>query len=485
MSATRIQSPPAPRRAAARRRGVASVLAMLFLVLFAVLSVGFFASTTLSVQTSRNERQVGEAQAAAESAMQWYRRQYVRLNFSPAADPATTFTNLYNALGTQLNGTSNLGGQNITRGLDAAGNDILYIPGTTGSGASLSYGWMALGGTAGQARVTITRSNSNLLVKAVGVATGASPPIRAVQFTYAASAAGWTLPGAGLLTKSPVSLSNGAQISGGDVTTTTTQNVAPLTMSGGAKIDRNFAYTTNSRAPSISNGAQVVGQIIPNITPPTFPQVDPTIFEAFVPAKTAAQGPKVITSTSTIAATATLTNIRIKANANTSFGNSVTLNGVIYIESPNQVSFGGGSRVNGIIVTDNDRTKPLAGNTITINNGVRVDGVETLDPAAFAASENIAQLRTLSGALILAPNYKVTLAGGSRTYNDSMVASQFDISNGYRGSIGGALINLDDTNFTMMGGGLITFTAGSTSIAGLTGGQRLAIDLGTYAEVDP
>jgi hypothetical protein len=91
----------------------------------------------------------------------------------------------------------------------------------------------------------------------------------------------------------------------------------------------------------------------------------------------------------------------------------------------------------------------------------------------------------LSGALILAPNYQVVFAGGSRTINDSIVASEFNISNGYSGTIKGAVIMLDDTSFQMMGGGHITFTSGASSIAGLVGTSKLQIGLTTYAEVSP
>ena len=38
------------------RRGVASVLAMLYLVIFSTLALGFFASTTLSTQIAGNDR---------------------------------------------------------------------------------------------------------------------------------------------------------------------------------------------------------------------------------------------------------------------------------------------------------------------------------------------------------------------------------------------------------------------------------------------
>ena len=467
------------------RRGVACIIAMLFLVLFSVLAVGFYASTTTAAQMARNDVVGSEAQLSAESGVRFARRQFIRAALTPAADPNATFTQLFTKLCAQLNGTANMAGHNPSRYTDAAGVDTIAIPGISGSASSPSYNWMSLG-TGGQARVLVSRSASDLLVTTWGRSGGTDPFTRVIRVYYRGSRGSWTPPGPGLLSRSPVVMSNGAEIAGGDITVATTQaNTAPLNISGGAKIDGNFGYTANSRAPVINNGARVTGQILTNIAPPTFPEVDGSIFESFVPSSSEPQGPKVITAASNIPSGAVLTNIRIKANANKTFGNAAQLNGVIYIESPNRISFGGGSRINGIIVTDNNRSTTLSQNQITIDNGVRVEGVETLNPAGFVSSERIDDLRQLKGALVLAPNYKFVLAGGAQTFTGALVASQFDISNGYRGTINGAMVNLDDSNFTMVGGGKVTFTASTGPIAGLFAQSELQLDPASYEEVVP
>jgi hypothetical protein len=473
---------------------MASVLAMLYLVLFSVLAIGFYAGTTIATQVSRNEQRIDESQFAAESTMDWARRQMVRLNITPGGTSSATYSTLCSQVSATLNGTSNMNGNNPSQGVDASGNSAIYIPGATGTSYPYTYHWISIGtlGAVGRVVISVTSSNS-IVVKAEGMAgngsggpsTNANAPIRAVQFTYSPVQASYVPPPPGILSHGPLSLSNGAEVSGGNVTSTTASGNVPLTMSGGAKIDNNFSYTANTKAPSLSNGASIGGSTIPNVTAPTFPTVNSSIFAAFVPSASAPVGPQVLSSSSTLGSTQTWTNIRIKANSNLSFGNAETLNGVIYIESPNNITFGGGMTINGIIVTDGNYSTPLSGNTITINNGVVVNGVETLNPANFAASYNISTLVTLSGALILAPNYQVVFTGGSRTVNDSIVASEFNISNGYQGTVKGSVIMLDDTSFQMMGGGHITFTTGATSIAGLTGTNKLQIGLTTYAEVSP
>ena len=65
--------------ASSRRRGLTSLLAMLFLIVFAALSVGFYAQTNMSVQVSNNERRSKEALAAAEAGLQFIRYQLSRV----------------------------------------------------------------------------------------------------------------------------------------------------------------------------------------------------------------------------------------------------------------------------------------------------------------------------------------------------------------------------------------------------------------------
>lgn len=486
-------------RVTRRRRGVASVLAMLFLVLFAVMAVGFYASVTTSVQVASNEQSVRQAMWALDSGIGYVRGQLGQMQFTTASP--TDIPGLFNVLKDRLEtvdypkGTLNMGGHDPNDALDTDGNRLICIPGANLSGTAVgSFNWIDLGPNMGKTRATIKLYRDpktgaySILVKVVGQSPGTAGIARAVQYTVKSSQAQWVSSGKGIITRSALSFSNGAQIDG-DVTSVTASGNVPLTMSGGSKINGNFYYTANTKAPSLTNGAKIHGSIYPNAAAPVFPVVDTSIFAQFVPSASAPPGPKVINSSSVINSNATLTNIRIKANSNISFGNSVNLNGVIYIESPNRISFGGGSRITGVIVTDNNSSVPLnsgaTNNVITLDNGVRIDGVENLDASQFAASENIPSLKNLAGAIILAPNYKLVFAGGARSYSGSMVASNFDISNGYKGTVSGNVINLNDTSFTMMGGGQLSFADGSTTPAGLFSGVTLSLDTTSYLEVPP
>src|SRR5690606_39196840 len=97
------------------RRGVTSVLAMLFMVLFAVLAIGFVATVNSAVQISGNEQRGVRAMLAAESGMNFIRYHLWDLSVQRSLPPDQLFDKVYEQLQDRLDGTANLGGGNIAR----------------------------------------------------------------------------------------------------------------------------------------------------------------------------------------------------------------------------------------------------------------------------------------------------------------------------------------------------------------------------------
>ena len=64
---TRVRNSARPQL---RRRGMTSLLAMLYLILISALALGFYASTTVSSQLSNNDERVARAALASESGSQ-------------------------------------------------------------------------------------------------------------------------------------------------------------------------------------------------------------------------------------------------------------------------------------------------------------------------------------------------------------------------------------------------------------------------------
>jgi Tfp pilus assembly protein PilX len=170
-----------PRRAGSRRAdarrgrpfrgGVVCIIAMVFLVLFAVLAVGFAESEIMNAQVSRNERYLQQARTSADSGMEFIRYHLSGITLPPGTTTANLLTNVASKLSTSLNGTPNLGGATIT-----ATGGVISIPSATG--------WCTIDPTtASRFRVTITQSGNILVVTSRGC--GPSPTLsRGIQVQF-------------------------------------------------------------------------------------------------------------------------------------------------------------------------------------------------------------------------------------------------------------------------------------------------------------
>src|SRR5207302_1030291 len=96
------------------RKGLTSVIAMLFLCLLSTLAIGFYASTTISGQIAGNDRRANDAQIALESGVAFAKYELVALNLPYGTTPANLMTNVVKQLGFHLNSTTNMGGSVVT-----------------------------------------------------------------------------------------------------------------------------------------------------------------------------------------------------------------------------------------------------------------------------------------------------------------------------------------------------------------------------------
>src|SRR4051794_13873739 len=91
-----------------RRRGVSSVLAMLYLVLFSALAVGFYASVSTAVQVSYNDQRAIQAYGAADSGLEFMRYQLANVTIPSATAKTDVINKLYDNLLAHVDGTLNM-----------------------------------------------------------------------------------------------------------------------------------------------------------------------------------------------------------------------------------------------------------------------------------------------------------------------------------------------------------------------------------------
>ena len=114
---------PVMNRFIRNRRGVTSVIAMLFLVLIGTLALGFYTSVTTATALAKNDRRTAKALMAAESGIQFMRNRLANVTIPPT----TTSANLLNELGNDLEADAMITGNLIGAAITRNGN-VITIP---------------------------------------------------------------------------------------------------------------------------------------------------------------------------------------------------------------------------------------------------------------------------------------------------------------------------------------------------------------------
>src|SRR4051812_9953672 len=159
-----------------RRRGVASILAMMYLTLFAALAIGFYATVTTAVQVSNNDQRVTRAMVAADSGMDFMRYELAHVTIPPNTQPSQVINELFKDLQKHVDKTSNVGTTTIAQ----SGNTV-NIPGPAERYIALD----AAGETG--FRATITDWAGEIVVKVTGryaTAAAGTPAVRAITMDF-------------------------------------------------------------------------------------------------------------------------------------------------------------------------------------------------------------------------------------------------------------------------------------------------------------
>jgi hypothetical protein len=245
-------------------------------------------------------------------------------------------------------------------------------------------------------------------------------------------------------------------------------------------------YGNGSIAGYNASSADFLKHVHSGITPPEFPTIDTSTFEKFVPAADAT-GASVI-ATSPPSTRRSFTNIRIKANANPTFAAGTVIQGVVFIEAPNQVTFTGGVTIQGVVAVQNNPSGDSNSNVIKFGGNVTHQGVETLpksDPFVATVDNVQVPLAQLTGSFLLAPKFDLIMRGNSNNVGGTIVAGKIDIAGTAGANVKGTVINLDDTSVAMTGTSDIVISAsGSDNYpSGVTFGSHFVANAKTYQEL--
>lgn len=237
---------------------------MLFLILFAVLAVGFVEAEMINAQISRNERTQHQAMTSAESGLCFIRHHMSDLSLPASTNSSNLLPNVAARLGTTLNGSVNMNGGTVT-----ASGGAIYIPSQTG--------WVTHDpDTKCRFRITITQLGNVLVVKSQG-SVGDGGMLRGVQINYVTPRS-YSLVGINSLTLSGSAFTDSYDASVGAYSLATAKaggsigSNGNITLNDTARVNGDVRYGSAGTA-TIAPTAVVTGVTAPLSSPVSYPSV--------------------------------------------------------------------------------------------------------------------------------------------------------------------------------------------------------------------
>ncbi len=440
------------------RRGAALLLSIIFLVVFSAIAVSMMSMSTANAQVANNQHMGNGALICAESGSD-----VLRHWMGTVTVPSTTALSArFGLMAADLQ--ANLTDENITNVL------VDY------DGSSIVIDDVALDGSGDRSfSAVLTPINDDFVQMDI---TGVNGSIeRKLSLRYCFGTRHDSIFDYGVATRGPLHLSGNIDLTGyklaveSSVYIESTSVNEVLSITGNSTIAGDVSTTNPNAVLTLQGGQAGIGgetgtdvydHFHTGVAPTQFPLPNPDHFEGYV------DGGDVITSTTDLSNDATYTNVRIEANTNPSFSASTTFLGVVFIESPNQVSFTGGVTIQGIIVGDGDVTDNSGTNTIDFGGNVSSisvagliddDGVVIKEPLN---EETFSDLSTKTGTFIMAPGFAVSMGGSFDTVNGAIAANGIDFYGNAGGEIVGSVLNYSDTPMTLSGNSDLTFNRSGT-----------------------
>ena len=290
----------------------------------------------------------------------------------------------------------------------------------------------------------------------------------------------------GVATRGPLSLTGNVELGGANVSVESgvyiesEDSLLALSMTGNCQIAGDVSIANPGAYVNIEDNSQIGGETgqdaIDNHVsfgaPSTeFPVPDPGQFKLYAT--------NIVDST-TDTADATFENIRIVAGADPNFSGNVTLRGIVFIETPNVVTFSGNTTITGIIVENGSLEDNSGSNQINFLGNVDSYPVSDLpDEAQFA------ELRDETGTFVLAPGFHLSFGGNFSTLSGAIAGNGIEFFGNAGGTINGSIINYSDEEMILSGNSDLCFNrSGITQIpAGFVPEIVLQYEPASYSEI--
>ncbi len=411
------------------RKGIALLLSMIILALLSVwvVSIGSMANT--NVQLAENQRKVNHALASAESGQDILRFWLNKFSTSGTVAAPEKFNNLVSFLQNDL--TSNITVNYGEYGLITV--PAVILDSTTPETFS--------------AEITVDKpTNAEILQVDVTGTSGAISRTISVKYDFGPRAN--PIFDYGVASRGPLELTGNVDLDGTSVNASVYIEAAgadtALDLIGKCSIAGDVSIVDPCANVQLSGNSSIGGEkgqdAIDNhvsfgVDPLEFPVPNPGYFEHY--------------TTNTYDPNNVLTeyeNVRIPAESDPSFSGGLTLKGVVFVETPNVLTFTGHVDITGIIIGAGDVNDNSGTNLMTFLGTVSSHPVEDLPEES-----QFEDLRNETGTFIMAPGFSVSFGGNFETLNGVIAANGVEFFGNAGGTVGGSIINYSNEPMTLTG----------------------------------
>ncbi|HEG44342.1 MAG TPA: hypothetical protein ENH94_09865 [Phycisphaerales bacterium] len=418
------------------RRGTALIIAMVFVIIFSALSVGMVTMTLNNARSSVNHRTSNRAFENAHSGLEYIRYWLGRVAMPGTTAPGDRFSTLVTAIETDLNAV----GLATTMTLDEFGDPTKLAISDFSIDTDQSF------------TVEIEK-DANLDILNINIEGEAGEVERNLNVKCNFGTRTHTVFDFGVATKGPLELQGNIELNGtnvaveADVYIESANSTEALSIIGNSQIAGDVQITNPDATVYLQGGQAGIGGETGNdaienhvdigVDDVEFPVPNPGYFEQYV--ETTFDPAVEDTSLDN-----TYRNIRIPGGTNPTFSGNTIIEGIIYIETPNIVTFTGNADIRGLVVGDGDIEDNSGTNQLIFQGSISSTSVSDLD-------EDFGTLRDETGTFLMAPGFSVGFGGNFSTLNGAIAANGITFFGNAGGTIGGSVLNYSDTPMVLSG----------------------------------
>jgi Tfp pilus assembly protein PilX len=426
-----------------KKLGTTLIISLIFIIIFSALAVSLASLSTSNVQISYNYCKADHARAAAESGLEIIRQWLSNVNIPGTTPLNSQFASL--AAGSPPCHSFQESAQITSNVAIQFQNSTITIPNITLNSA---------GNEQFSAVITPLPSATapeRLQIDITGTAGNATKTIRV---DCQISERGHTVFDYGVATKGPLSLTGNIDLEGVNVAVEASvyiesenDNLA-LSIVGNSQIAGDVSIVNPAANVYLQGGKAGIGgetgqnavnhHVTFGVPYTDFPIPNPGYFAQYTTS--------IINSSTNTSANATYENAKIVGGTNPNFTGNVILKGVLFVETPNVVTFSGNVNIIGLIVGNGDYLDDSGTNQIKITgNVVNAPVTQLPDEPQFAAIKNE------KGTFMLAPGFKTSFGGNFHTLSGAIAANGITFFGNAGGTINGSVINYSEEEMTMTG----------------------------------